>query len=123
MEFVTFIEKNTKENETFVYYLQWTGNEEILTRLDRLINGASYETFYGDHSIVGLDISVKIPESSVDIHCEINETINLYHNLFTKCVGKCTLTITDEEIEKNKYEKADILDCMFYPCKITTMFE
>ena len=27
LEFVMFLEQNHKENELFIFYLQWTGNE------------------------------------------------------------------------------------------------
>lgn len=119
-----FVEKNTKENETFIYYLQWTGNEDALTRLEKLVEGASYDDLYGgDYSQVSLDTSIKIPQQVVDIQCNVHETINMYHPLFTKCVGTFTCPISDKELEENEHERARILDEMFYPCKIVHMFK
>ena len=118
-----FVEKNTKKNETFIYYLQWTGNEDALTRLEKLIDGASYDEFYGDYSQVSLDTSIKIPQQLVDIQCNIRETINIYHRLFTKCVGTFTCPISETHLEEDECERARILDELFYPCKIMHMFK
>lgn len=119
LEFVPFIEKNTKENETFVFYLQWTGNEEQLTLLNKAIEKACYDDIYGDCSIVTMDINTKIPESAVDIHTRI-QSLNGYHKMFTKCIGK--FHCPDDIDSTDEYEMATLLDETFYSCKIKKMF-
>jgi hypothetical protein len=122
LEFVPFIEKNTKENETFVFYLQWTGNEEQLTLLDEAIRKSCCHFMDGDYSLVTMDINVKIPESAVDIHTKLKH-FNAFHNLFTKCTGTFSCPITREIIDsKDEYEIASYLDEIFYTCKIMKMF-
>jgi hypothetical protein len=122
LEFVPFIEKNTKENETFVFYLQWTGNEEQLTLLNKAIEKACYDDIYGDYSMVTMDIDIKIPESAVDIHKRIG-SFNGYHKMFTKCVGKFRCPFDIETIDStDECEMATLLDSFFFCCRIQKMF-
>ena len=37
MEFITFKENNQKENESFIFFLQYTNNEEALENLSYYI--------------------------------------------------------------------------------------
>ena len=88
LEFVVFTIYNTKERESFIFYLQWNGNEENLNRLEALIDNADFSCMDGDYIAIQLDTSVKIPESAVDIHCKVKKTLSRYVHLFTKCVGQ-----------------------------------
>jgi hypothetical protein len=122
LEFIPFIEQNMKENETFIFYLQWTGNEEQLMLLNKGIEHACYDDIYGDCSIVTMDINTKIPESAVDIHKRI-QSLNGYHKMFTKCIGTFTCPYNEETIESlDEFQMATLLDQTFYSCKIETMF-
>lgn len=121
MEFVVFYEKNRKENEVFVFYLQWTGNEAEITKLNAIMSKALYDDMYGDYSQVHLDLNVKLPESHVDSHCKLSD-MNGYHRMFTKCVGKFTCPFTADDEALDEYETAKCLDETFYSCRIRTMF-
>lgn len=123
LEFVVFYEKNYKEDELYIFYLQWTGNEEALRILERAVSKACYEDLYGDYSMVHLDISVKLPESVVDAQCRLTNTMNSYYQLFTKCVGKFNCPFTETYLENlDKYIIADLMDQIFYSCRIRHMF-
>jgi hypothetical protein len=120
-EFVMFFEKNHKENELFIYYLQWNGNEEELTKLNTILSKALYDDMYGDYSFVMMDINTKIPESAVDIHCKVRDP-NGYWKLFTKCTGKFIYPFDEEDLEEDEYELATLMNLTFRSCKITKMF-
>lgn len=122
LEFVTFIEKNHKENETFIFFLQWTGNEAELRLLERATNKALLDDMYGDYVEVHLDASARLSEATVDQMCRVSDTNN-YHRMFTKCTGTFKCPLTEEEIEtEDEYLLARTLDESFYSCKIEQMF-
>jgi hypothetical protein len=122
LEFVAFIEYNTKENETFIFYLQWTDNEDQLTLLAEATRKAIADDMYGDFGMFIMDIGVKIPESAVDVHKKIT-TFNGYHEMFTKCTGKFISPITREQINSiDEYEMAKLLDDIFFSTRIKRMF-
>jgi len=122
LEFVAFIETNTKERETFIFYLQWTGNEEQLALLADALENANYDEMEGDFAFFTMDIGVKIPESAADVHTKI-KTFNGYHEMFTKCTGKFISPITREQIGSiDEYEMAKLLDDTFFSTRIERMF-
>jgi hypothetical protein len=107
MEYIIILEHNHKENDTFVFYCQWTGNEVELEKLINIIKTASSDGMYGDYASFSTS-RVKIPETAVDIHCSINEFGN-YMKMFQKCKG----TFTCPEFSEDKYELAIQLDKYF----------
>jgi hypothetical protein len=111
-EFVAFIEQNHKENETFVFYLQWTGNEDALTRLEESVENA-YDDMDGDYSSFSMDTSVKLTEDAVTQMCRLK--LGTYSSMFTKCTGVFKYPF-DGQIS------AEELDRAFYACKIERMF-
>jgi hypothetical protein len=121
LEFVIFYEKNYKANEIFIFYLQWTGNEEELTNLQKFTTKALYDDMYGDYSSVYIDLSTKIPESAVDIHCKLRD-MNGHHRLFTKCTGKFRCPFDEEDEKRDEYEMATLMDETFYSCHIKDYF-
>jgi len=70
MEYITVLEFNKKEKETFLFYLQWTGNEEALTRFYNKMKGITY-MMSGDCSTFEMDISVKLTAEMVNGHCRL----------------------------------------------------
>ena len=124
LEFVMFLERNTKENELFIFYLQWTGNEEALTKFEAIINKAKYEEMFGDYVILALDTDIKFPESAVNLHCSNKYYVNCYFRLFSKCSGRFTYFDKPNIItkEQNDYKLARLLDSDFNTCKIQKMF-
>lgn len=124
MEFITFIEKNTKEQETFIFYLQWTGNEEKLTDLYEFVKDASYDDLAGgEYSFVSMNIDVKIPEQFVDLQCSVRDGMNQYYPLFSKCVGTFGLEISDAIMKKNQYQRGVYIDHLFFSTRIRKMFK
>jgi hypothetical protein len=122
LEFVTFIEKNHKENETFIFFLQWTGNEAELRLLERATKEALLDDMSGDYVEVHLDTSARLCEATVDQMCCVKDTNN-YNRMFTKCTGTFKCPLTEEEIEtEDEYLLARTLDESFYSCKIEKMF-
>ncbi len=124
LEFVMLYEYNYKENELFIFYLQWTGNEEALKKLHKIISKAFFDDMYGDFSLPTLNIKTKIPESAVDIHCQASDVIdpNCFHKLFTKCTGTFHYPFEDEDLEREEFELAQLIDSVLYSCKIERLF-
>ena len=101
------LEHNHKENETYVFYCQWTGNEEELEMLAKVIETAECE-LSGDYS--SFEVSrIKIPESAVDAHVKIQE-FGCYIHMFQKCEG----TFLCPEFSNDPFEKAARLDDLYY---------
>ena len=124
LEFVMFLEQNTKEHELFIFYLQWTHNEEALTKLEYIIDNANYDEMYGDFVMLSLDTTIKFTESVVDLHCSMKKDLNGFCHLFNKCNGRFNYfdrprIITEEQDE---YELAELLVDDFYTCRIRKMF-
>jgi hypothetical protein len=124
LQFVSFFEKNSKANETFVFFLQWTGNEDSLKLLSKACKKAYYDDVSSDdYSKVSIDINNLLSESVVDSICRVKCDLNDCNHLFNKCVGEFHSPFTPEEIELNdEYKLGQLLDEAFYRCKIKGMF-
>ena len=124
LEYVMFLEKNTKEDELFIFYLQWTHNEENLVKLESILDNANYDEMYGDFVMLSLDTSVKFPESVVDLQCSMKKDLNGYCHLFNKCNGRFNYFDTPSIIteEQEEHELAALLVDDFYTCRIRKMF-
>lgn len=122
MEFVTFIEQNHKEHETFVFYLQWTGNEEALTWLYDTIQLSSSDGC-GDYSVFDMNIQVKFTEEMVDQHCKLH--YGCYTHMFNKVTGICNMgrTLQDEVDGMDRYDIGRWLDEQFYASRIQDWFQ
>jgi len=72
MNFITFKEKNNKENETFIFFLQYDGNEEQLNKLNNIISKTDFSDLYEDCSRFEIDIKTMISEASVNEIIKIN---------------------------------------------------
>jgi hypothetical protein len=123
LEFVVFYENYTKRPETFIFYLQWTGNEEQLTKLSRFTSKASYADWGPEESKVWIDIATKIPESAVDVHCKVG-SMNDYHEMFSKCTGKFTCPFDEEDLlELDECELGHLMNETFHACRIQKFFK
>ena len=112
MEFVIIFEHNHKENEHLIHYCQWTGNEVELEKLFAALLNADYEELLGgDYSSFWYS-SVKIPESAVNIHMEIEYP-------FYKHTGKFVCP----EFSEYSYEIAKELDERYYGGRIGDYFK
>lgn len=120
MEYLVIFETNHKENETFVHYCQWTGNEAELIKLIGYIGEADYEELYGgDYSSVTAAMNKRIPEAAVDAHVGLDDP-NGYDAMFQKHKGTFLCPYFEDEDEESTpddqrpYEIAKWLDEMFY---------
>ena len=58
MNFIIFKENNTKENESFIFFLQYDGNEEQLNKLNNIISKTDFDNLHGgDYSSFEIDIN------------------------------------------------------------------
>lgn len=89
LKFIVIMEQNMKENELFVHYCKWNGNEYDLTQLVRYIEHSNME----EHPVTG-DVSrfsaslVKITEEAVDQHMKL--PFGRSDRMFHKHVGSFT---------------------------------
>jgi hypothetical protein len=118
MKFVTFKEVNMKENETFIFFLQYDNNEEKLQKLSEIIKIADTSDLYGDFSTFEMDIDTLLSESTVK---EL-ENVNLgnFGPIFNVCRGDFTLCM---DVFNNVDDLALRLDEFFYAFQITKHFE
>jgi hypothetical protein len=116
MEYIIILEHNKKEEETYVLYCQYTGNEAEMEKLVKVIETACTDDMYGDVAVFETS-HVKIPEAAVDIHCSIKD-FGSYIHMFQKCEG----TFTCPEFSEDPYEIAKELDEFFYHGKLRNYF-
>ena len=69
MEFVVLTHQDLKRSHVIFYYLQWTGNEDGLERISRLLRVIEDEL--GDDCILQLDLETRVSEAAVDEHVRI----------------------------------------------------
>lgn len=118
MKFVTFKEVNLKEEETFIFFLQYDNNEEKLKELSEIIESADTSELNGDFSIFEIDVNTLLSESTVK---EL-ENVDLGHfgPIFNVCRGDFTLCM---DVFNNVDDLALRLDEFFYAFRITEHFK
>jgi len=118
--YVVFVENYQKDNQVFVNYLQYTGNEAEIAKLYKIVSAVEEEGFelYGDLSSFEMKIENPIPEDAVDAH--INQELSLYVR-FRKVDGKfiCHFDLDDEMYDLS----ARALDNYFYGGQIRYYFQ
>lgn len=118
MQFVLVLEHNHKEEEVFLHYCQWNGNEIELTKLFIYIERANYENMGGDYS--SFQYSQKIlTEDAIDQHVAI-QGFNSYSSMFQKHTGK--FVCPDFDGYENGEDIARKLDRLFYACRLADYF-
>jgi hypothetical protein len=118
MQFITIVEKNYKENETFVHYCQWDGNEEELGKLLKVLDFALYDDMDGDYSMLWHEEGF-ISESAVDQHVRLR--YGCFDHMFQKHTG--VFTCPEFDYIRDEYEAAKMIDDFFYASKIKRYFE
>ena len=120
MEFITFKENNKKENESFIFFLQYTNNEEAIENLSYYIEKADPSDLNGDFSSFEIDINTKISESSVHELEKVN--LGTFGPLFTVCKGLFSFNKEMfDEVEESEW--ALKLDSLYYACRISDHFK
>ncbi len=118
MQFITIVETNHKEHETFIHYCQWNGNEKELQKLMNVI-----DTSEGGDELDG-DVStfvcsnVLISETAADEHMQLE--YGSYSHMFQKHVG--VFKSPKFDYIRDSLEASRSLDEFFYGCKIKNYF-
>ena len=86
MKYITFQENNFKENESFIFFLQYDDNEENLKLLNDYINFADFSSLYGDYSSFEMNLDTLLDENTVKNICKVN--LGSYSRRFQICEGK-----------------------------------
>jgi hypothetical protein len=120
MQYVVFAEKNHKEHETFIFYLQYTGNEKKIDKFAKLVERANFDFMDGDYSEFLIQTSVKISEQSVIEHLRIN--LGSYARMFSVCKGHFDFNFDSLE-DLSDTDLACALDNNFFACRIKDFFK
>jgi hypothetical protein len=119
MKYITFQENNFKENESFIFFLQYDDNEENLKLLNDYVNYADFSSLYGDYSTFEMDLNTLLDENTVKNICKVN--LGSYAKRFQVCKGKFDFPY-ENFVNEDECETARILDYLFYSCQIRDYF-
>ena len=119
MKYITFQENNFKENESFIFFLQYDENEENLKLLNDYINFADFSSLYGDYSTFEIDLNTFLDENTVKNICKVN--LGSYAKRFQICQGKFDFPY-ENFVNEDECDTARILDDLFYACQIRDYF-
>ena len=119
MKYITFQENNFKENESFIFFLQYNDNEENLRLLNDYINFADFSSLYGDYSTFEMDLDTLLDKNAVDNICKVN--LGSFSRRFQVCEGKFDFPYEDF-VNEDECETARILDDLFYSCQVRDYF-
>lgn len=121
-QFIILHEFNTKEQESFIHFLQYTDNEEIINYLETIISESDFDELGGDYIRFEINTKHIISETTVNemIKCDFGS----YYHMFSKCVGKMEDNFYDKEYINSLCgsDKAFLLDKMFFSIKIRELF-
>jgi hypothetical protein len=95
MEYITFIERNHKEGEVFLSYLQYTGNEDELQKLEKFMSGSKTDLRGGHCSEFQINLDVRFSVDVVDQMCKL--PYGEYARMFEKVSGKFKFPLEDTE--------------------------
>lgn len=118
MKYATFVENNHKDNEMYIYYLQYDGNEEQLMALKEIIDESDCAKMYGDYSEFDLDIDNLVSQRTVDEQLKIRFD---GYSPFDVCNGNFEF-YEEDFYNLDEHEKALKLDDMFYSRRIEDYF-
>lgn len=110
------VEFNSKENESFFHYCQYTGNEKELDKLGKMIGNCSFN-LQGDHVSLKY-ITTKIPENVATFQASIRT--GDYAPTFQKHNGvfKCPFEPDDADDD----DCSELFDQYFFACQINNYF-
>jgi len=121
-KFVLLHEYNTKENESFVYFMQYTGNEETIASFADFLSKADYDNMDGGE-YVKFEIDTKnfVSENTADEMIKCN--FGSYNYMFSKLTGKMVSPFHGDSSEDMEGEKiATLLNDKFFGNRITKLF-
>ena len=121
MEFILLHEFNAKENESFIYFMQYTGNEETIASFSEFISKADYDEIGGDYVKFEIDTENLVSENTANEMIKCN--FGSYSCMFSKLTGKMVDPFhgdSAEDMEGN--EIATLLTDKFFGNRITELF-
>lgn len=130
MMFILLHEFNTKENESFIYFIQYTGNEKIIASFANFILKANYDNLEGG-DYVKFEIDTKNLVSENTANEMINCKFGSYSYMFSKLTGKMLDPFnkdSDSDSDSDSVEDMDgdkiatLLNDEFFGNRITKLF-
>ena len=121
-KFVLLHEFNTKENESFVYFIQYTGNEKTLTSFADFISKANYDNMDGGEYVkFEIDTKNLVSENTADEMIKCN--FGSYSYMFSKLTGKMVDPFYGDSSEDMEGDEiATLLNDEFFGNRITKLF-
>ena len=122
MKFILLNEFNTKENESFVYFMQYTGNEETIASFADFISKADYDNLEGgDYVKFEIDTKNLVSENTANEMIKCN--FGSYSYMFTKLTGKMVDPFHGDSAENIEGDEiATLLNDEFFGNRITKLF-
>lgn len=121
MQFVLLHEFNSKENESFIYFMQYTGNEETMASFADFISKADYDDMGGDYVKFEIDTENKVSENTADEMIKCN--FGSYSYMFSKLTGTMANTFAEDMDENMEgHEIAMQLSDKFFGNRISALF-
>ncbi len=124
MEYCVFVEHNQKERESYIFYLQYTGNEKELELLYKLVTKADNGNLVGDVAYFEMaDPSLRISQAAVDEHMKL-KSFGSYCKTFQVANGTFQFPWDDTEVDElDEYDTARALDRRFFHGCIRSCFK
>lgn len=119
---------NSKDNESFIYFIQYTGNEKTIASFADVISKADYSEMEGHYVKFEIDIENEVSENTADemIKCNFGSyKFGPYSCMFYKLTGKMVNPFEDIDEYENidEDEIARRLSSKFFGNKIEKLFE
>jgi hypothetical protein len=122
MKFILLHEFNTKENESFIYFMQYTGNEETIASFSEFISKADYGNLEGGEYVkFEIDSKNLVSENTADEMIKCN--FGSYSCMFSKLTGKMVDPFNEYSVEDMEGDEiATLLNDEFFGNRITKLF-
>lgn len=122
MKFILLQEFNTKENESFIYFMQYTGNEKTIDSFAEFISKADYGNLEGGEYVkFEIDSKNLVSENTADEMIKCN--FGSYSYMFSKLTGKMVDPFNEDSVEDMKGDEiATLLNDEFFGNRITKLF-
>ena len=122
MKFILLHEFNTKENESFIYFMQYTGNEKTIASFAEFISKADYGNLDGGEYVkFEIDTKNLVSENTADEMIKCN--FGSYSYMFSKLTGKMVDPFNEDSVEDMEGDEiATLLNHEFFGNRITKLF-
>jgi hypothetical protein len=121
MKFILLHEFNTKELESFIYFMQYTGNEKTIASFAEFISKADYDAMGGEYVKFEIDSKNLVSENTADEMIKCN--FGSYSCMFSKLTGKMEDSFNEDSVEDMEGDEiATLLNDKFFGNGITKLF-